>query len=317
VFAKYLITATVEPAVGGSVTGAGRYGADEVATLTATQNEGYTFVNWTENRTILSDQEEYSFPVTGARTLTANFKPLILTDIRVNGKIVPIAERMFYTASCEEDHVLLILNAEGMITVNDAYYTLGKTVEITDEKTIIKIAVSNARATTYYELIVAKALGKDIPLYIQRWGKTLAVINNATINGGHTFNDYRWYRNGALLPDTQGYIVLGNYEPTDYDAEVRSTKTGLWHKLCHNVISNTRSEITVYPNPVGAGQLLNLNLPEGVGKVNVRIYNVSGNLVRQQDGVDNAVTMPSNTGMYIIEIQLPDGTRNTQQVIVN
>jgi hypothetical protein len=48
----------------------------------------------------------------------------------------------------------------------------------------------------------------------------------------------------------------------------------------------------------------------------VNIYNLSGNLVRQQKGVQSAVIMPYQTGMYIIEIQLPDGTKDVQQVIV-
>ena len=53
----------------------GSYCFDEICTLTATANEGYTFVNWTENGGLVSSNPIYSFTVLGARTLVANFVP--------------------------------------------------------------------------------------------------------------------------------------------------------------------------------------------------------------------------------------------------
>ena len=59
---------------GGTVTGAGTYDHGTSVTLTATPNEGYNFVNWTEDGTEVSTDAEYTFTVTGARTLVANFE---------------------------------------------------------------------------------------------------------------------------------------------------------------------------------------------------------------------------------------------------
>ena len=42
-------------------------------TVTATPNEGYTFINWTENGTEVSTDDSYSFAVTSDRMLVANF----------------------------------------------------------------------------------------------------------------------------------------------------------------------------------------------------------------------------------------------------
>ena len=58
---------------GGSVTGTGSYYYGETATLTATPNEGYSFVSWTEDGTEVSAENTLSFVVTGDRLLTANF----------------------------------------------------------------------------------------------------------------------------------------------------------------------------------------------------------------------------------------------------
>ena len=70
---SYIITATANPTEGGTVSGAGTYEMGTTCTLTATANEGYTFQNWTENGEVVSTEAEYSFTVTGDRTLVANF----------------------------------------------------------------------------------------------------------------------------------------------------------------------------------------------------------------------------------------------------
>ncbi len=70
---NYTISATANPAVGGTVTGAGEYNHGANVTLSASANEGYTFVNWTENGTQVSTSPNYSFTASADRTLVANF----------------------------------------------------------------------------------------------------------------------------------------------------------------------------------------------------------------------------------------------------
>ena len=77
--AEFAITATANPADGGTVTGAGTYEEGETCTLTATANEGYTFVNWTEGGEEVSTDATYSFEVTSDRVLVANFDEDITT----------------------------------------------------------------------------------------------------------------------------------------------------------------------------------------------------------------------------------------------
>ena len=50
------------------------YSHGESCTVTATANEGYTFVNWTEDGEEVSTDASYSFEVTGDRALVANFE---------------------------------------------------------------------------------------------------------------------------------------------------------------------------------------------------------------------------------------------------
>ncbi len=67
------IGATANPTIGGTVTGAGSYLEGGNCTLTANANPGYSFVNWTKNGTVVSNNNPYSFTVTEAGNYVANF----------------------------------------------------------------------------------------------------------------------------------------------------------------------------------------------------------------------------------------------------
>ena len=70
---SYEITATANPAAGGTVSGAGTYNYGQTATLTAAANAGYLFTNWTKGGVEVSTNATYSFTVTEAGDYVANF----------------------------------------------------------------------------------------------------------------------------------------------------------------------------------------------------------------------------------------------------
>ena len=70
----YTVTATANPVGAGTITGTGTYNHGANVTLTATPNEGYTFVNWTENGREVSTEATYTFVITANRNLVANFE---------------------------------------------------------------------------------------------------------------------------------------------------------------------------------------------------------------------------------------------------
>jgi formylglycine-generating enzyme required for sulfatase activity len=71
---EYSITVSANPSNGGTVSGGGTYQQGQSCTVHATANEGYTFINWTENEVVVSTESEYTFLVTSDRTLVANFQ---------------------------------------------------------------------------------------------------------------------------------------------------------------------------------------------------------------------------------------------------
>ena len=71
---QYNITVSANPTNGGTVTGGGTYQQGQSCTVHATAATGYTFLRWTENGTQVSTNANYSFTVTGNRTLVAQFQ---------------------------------------------------------------------------------------------------------------------------------------------------------------------------------------------------------------------------------------------------
>lgn len=69
----YTISVSANPSDGGTVYGGGDYSAGITCHLIAVPNNNYSFLNWTENGVAVSSESDYSFVVTGNRTLTANF----------------------------------------------------------------------------------------------------------------------------------------------------------------------------------------------------------------------------------------------------
>lgn len=83
----WTVTATAEPAEGGTVSGANTYNEGTECTLTATPNEGYAFVNWTEGGEEVSTEADYTFEVTGAHDLVANFEAVeTVPEGAINGQ---------------------------------------------------------------------------------------------------------------------------------------------------------------------------------------------------------------------------------------
>ncbi|MBO4423536.1 MAG: InlB B-repeat-containing protein [Clostridia bacterium] len=75
------VTATPNDPAAGNVYGGALYEAYTKVTLTAEANEGYEFVNWTENGMIMSMLPVYQFDVGSDRELVANFRKLVKVTV--------------------------------------------------------------------------------------------------------------------------------------------------------------------------------------------------------------------------------------------
>jgi hypothetical protein len=72
-FSPISFTIMVNTTAGGSATGGGNFNCGSNATVTATPDPGFSFMNWTEGTSVVSNSASYTFSATANRTLTAHF----------------------------------------------------------------------------------------------------------------------------------------------------------------------------------------------------------------------------------------------------
>ena len=69
----YIVSVSANPSNGGTVTGGGTYEQGQSCMVSATTSTGYNFQEWTENGNQVSTNVNYTFTVTGNRSLVAHF----------------------------------------------------------------------------------------------------------------------------------------------------------------------------------------------------------------------------------------------------
>ena len=80
---SYAVSLSSMPANGGTLSGNGTYQVNTSHTVTATANAGYTFICWMEGIVPVSASANYTFTVTGNRTLVAIFQETTITGVVV------------------------------------------------------------------------------------------------------------------------------------------------------------------------------------------------------------------------------------------
>ena len=78
-----------DPNSGGIIQGDGVYSIGSEVTINAIPNDGYAFVNWTENDEVISMDAEYSFVVYLNKRITAHFSGLGVEDNTIKVSVYP------------------------------------------------------------------------------------------------------------------------------------------------------------------------------------------------------------------------------------
>ena len=121
----FTVSVSANPSNGGTVTGGGSYQQGQACTVTATAEAGYTFVNWTEYGSHVSEDANYTFTVTGNRTLVANFafsdySNIILNELNGDSKFIEIYNKGDLDFSMEGIYIMKDDYVAGAIWTADA-----------------------------------------------------------------------------------------------------------------------------------------------------------------------------------------------------
>ena len=204
---QYTINVSANPNIGGSVTGGGTYNQGQSCTVTATPNAGYSFTNWTENGNVVSTNRNYTFTVTGNRTLVANFQAqpqnynITVSANPTNGGSVAgggtyqQGQSCTVTASANTGYAFANWTENGNVVSTQANYTF----TVNGNRTLV------ANFTPQQYTITATAdpvTGGNVT-----GGGTFNYGNNctltATANTGYTF--VNWTKNGQQVSTNANY----------------------------------------------------------------------------------------------------------------
>ena len=178
------ITVSASPARGGSVSGGGEFLYGQTCTVTASPNEGYDFMNWTENGTVVSEEATYSFEVTEGSNLVANF---------FFAAAVPSTSCYYAVNSVTDgDYVMGYINNETLMTPT---HNNNSSVTITSvDVTPIDNGFSVEEGTTIPKVTLT-AYGSNGQYYINYNNRFLARSSNSLTWSNQQSSSGRWYIN--------------------------------------------------------------------------------------------------------------------------
>jgi GH25 family lysozyme M1 (1,4-beta-N-acetylmuramidase) len=114
----YTVTLSASPNSGGSVSGGGTFSAGSSRNVTASTKPGYAFANWTENGSVVSTAQSYTFTLNSDRNLVANFTGGPSPATYVDAQAGLDSGSCLVTAPCATlNYALSVTNAGGLITI--------------------------------------------------------------------------------------------------------------------------------------------------------------------------------------------------------
>ncbi len=231
----YTINASASPSAGGTVTGAGSYSEGSTATLQAAANNGFNFVNWTEGVQQVSTNANYSFTVTGNRTLVANFvQTYAITAVAgVGGSVSGSGTynngaTATVVATPDNDYVFSNWTENGQVVSNNASYSF----TVNGARTL----TANFLPKYSVSLIADPAAGGTVS-GAGSFAQGSNVTVTATANAGYTF--VNWTEGGVGVSSNSTYTI----------ENIQAA-----HTLVANFVRTTYTISTVI-TPVGAGSV--------------------------------------------------------------
>ena len=305
--AVYNVTATVNNETMGSVAGAGEYAEGTTATLTATANEGYKFLNWTVGEETITDNP-LALTVTGNVTVTANFEALAaytVTATANNEALGTVAGAGTYydgatitltaTANTGAKFVNWTVDEE-TLTDNPLALTANKDYTVVANFEALKYTVAaltndeakgiveGAGTYTYGEEVVLKAVSKE-GYKLLYWSdrvadeeRTITVSGNVALSA-YFVKDYTsvsytvekvWENTNVPAATTNGYQAVG------WDGKIYMQDAGNKKIVTYSSADDTGTD---YATAGGAGQQIAVDEAGNLIVFNATFYSATPNAI--------------------------------------
>ena len=298
----YNIRVSANPPLGGTVTGGGTYHQGDNCTVTATANNGYIFINWTENGNVVSNNANYSFTVTGGRVLVANFQiqtfTISLSANPANAGTVSGDGTYNYGASCtviahpNQRYEFINWTENGVEVSNEQSYTF----TVTADRTLV---ANFAMPTVEIRAMVDPEEAANISgTGTYQYGETVTLI----LARNEDWSFVNWTEDGEVVSNEMTYTFVAT-ENRDLVAHFEYTEG-----VGENSIS-----AKVYPNPTKGEITL-----EGENLSHVRIVNAYGQMVYNAKVESEQIRIDLSNmakGIYMMHIEA-EGGQAVRKIVV-
>lgn len=298
----YTIGTSANPANGGTITGGGTFQYGESCTVGAGPSDGYTFINWTSNGSIVSTEQFYTFTVTCSLDLVANFQiqtfTISLSANPANAGSVSGAGTYSYGTSCTvtatpyQRYLFANWTENGTVVSTDQSYTFTVT---TNRTLVANFEIPMVEITTE---VNPEEAGSVIGAGTYHYGDevTLTIVRN------EDWSFQNWTENGDVVSEEMTYTFIAT--------ENRNLVANF---LFTEGIGENSIAANVYPNPTQGEITL-----EGEGLNHVRIVNAYGQTVYNAKVEGEQVRIDlSNVakGIYMMHIEA-EGGQTVRKIVV-
>ena len=298
----FTIKVSANPANGGTVSGNGSYQEGQSCTVIATPNLRYSFINWTENDTVVSTDSRYTFTVTDNRNLVANFQiqsyVITATPYPSNTGTTTGSGTYSYDQSCSvnaianEGYDFLYWTENDEVVSTDATYTF----TVTDNRNL----VANFEIQTFQvEVSINPAEAGEVTgggIYNYGDEVTLNLVRN------EDWSFQNWTENGEVVSEDMNYTFI-----------VTSDHNLVANFLYTEGIGENSVSVKVYPNPTIGEITL-----EGEDPCHVRIVNAYGQTVYNAKVESNQVRIDLSDmakGIYTMLIEA-NGRQTVKKIVL-
>ncbi|MFO8067843.1 MAG: InlB B-repeat-containing protein [Bacteroidales bacterium] len=309
----YSLSLIASPAEGGTVSGDGDYEEGTSVPVSATANEGYLFVNWTDNNGIVSESESFNYTMPAENiTLTANFEEVPPPQFTV-------------TLIANPDNIGAVITGGGDYeqgqTVNisasvvDGYNFTGWTGSADD---VALLDNEHAMSTSFImpdRNINLTANYEEIPPELFTLSLIASPSEGGTVSGE---GDYEEGETVSISATANEGFEFSYWENTNSDIVSESAEFSfnmpaedLTLLAVFDIINNLSDldnvNILLYPNPVNDKFFVK---SENTIK-SLSLFDLNGQLIIEQGNINSTIaevlTNNLDIGIYIIKIYFNDG----------
>ena len=298
----YTITATADPAIGGTVTGGGTFNQGQSCTLTATPATGYNFVNWTKNGQQVSTNATYTFNVTESATYVAHFQlqsfTISLSANPANAGTVSGDGTYDYGTSCTvtatpyQRYLFANWTENGTVVSTDQSYTFTVTA---NRNLVANFEIPMVEITTE---VNPEEAGSVIGAGTYHYGDevTLTIVRN------EDWSFQNWTENGEVVSVEMNYTFIATED-----------RVLIANFIFTEGIGENNISANVYPNPTSGEITL-----EGEGINHIRIVNAYGQTVynAKVEGEQSRIDLSNVAkGIYMMHIEA-EGGQTVRKIVV-